>query len=171
MARCCLWKTAHNFWIEFLDSGHSLLLQVATLWFHGERSVALHCGLFRWEFSINYSTRNCNTSDRLSNLKPLHPITKSLPCSSNANSWKLEYLYLNSNKSFRLPYACHYQLHVLYILYPNFDDHFIIFKDFFFQKIWSLCIVSFQERFVIKSKLWWRAYCIWLQRWFFQGLQ
>ena len=33
-----------------------------------------------------------------------------------------------------------------------------VFSMSFFQKILPLCMVSIQERFVIKSGLWWRAY-------------
>ena len=47
-----------------------------------------------------------------------------------------------------------------YIFYPIFEDHFFVFKEFFFQKMLALCMVSTQERFVFKSGLWWRAYGI-----------
>ena len=40
----------------------------------------------------------------------------------------------------------------LYTFYPIYEDHFFVFKEFF-QKILSLCMVSIQERFVIKSRL------------------
>ena len=40
----------------------------------------------------------------------------------------------------------------LYIFYPIFEDHFFVFKEFF-HKIISLCMVSIQERFLIKSGL------------------
>ena len=33
-----------------------------------------------------------------------------------------------------------------YIQYPVFEVHFFVFKEFFFQKILSLCMVSIQER-------------------------
>ena len=38
------------------------------------------------------------------------------------------------------------------IFYPIFEDHFYVFKDVF-QKILSLCMVSSQERYLIKSEL------------------
>ena len=47
----------------------------------------------------------------------------------------------------------------LYIFYPIFVDHFFVFKEIF-KKILSLCMDSIQERFLIKSGLWWRAYGI-----------
>ena len=40
----------------------------------------------------------------------------------------------------------------LYIFYPIFEDHFFVFKEVF-QKILPLCMVSIQERFLIKSGL------------------
>ena len=50
----------------------------------------------------------------------------------------------------------------LYIFYPISKDHFFVFKEFFFQKILSLCMACIQERLLIKSSLWWRAYGIYL---------
>ena len=47
----------------------------------------------------------------------------------------------------------------LYIFHPIFEDRFFVFKEVF-QKILLLCMVIIQERFVIKSGLWWRAYGI-----------
>ena len=46
----------------------------------------------------------------------------------------------------------------LYIYYPIFEVHFFVFKEFFFQKILFFCMFSVQERFLIKSGLWWRVY-------------
>ena len=46
----------------------------------------------------------------------------------------------------------------LYIFYSIFKDHFSLFLRRFFQKILSLCMACIQERLVIKSGLWWRAY-------------
>ena len=43
----------------------------------------------------------------------------------------------------------------LYIFYP-----ISLFLRRFFQKSLPLCMVSIQERFVIKSRLWWHAYGI-----------
>ena len=48
----------------------------------------------------------------------------------------------------------------LYIHYPIFESNFFVFKEFFW-KILSLCMVSILERFLIKSRFWWRAYNIW----------
>ena len=49
--------------------------------------------------------------------------------------------------------------HGLYLLNPLFEgkNHF---SRRFFEKILPFIMVSIQERFVIKSKLWWRAYGI-----------
>ena len=45
----------------------------------------------------------------------------------------------------------------LYIYYPIFEDHFFVFKEVL-SKNSVLIYVSIQERFVIKSGLWWHAY-------------
>ena len=47
----------------------------------------------------------------------------------------------------------------LYIYYPIFEVHFFVFNEVFFRK--NSVLVSIQDRFVIKSGLWWRAYGIW----------
>ena len=47
----------------------------------------------------------------------------------------------------------------LYIFNPISKDHFFLFKELF-QKILSLCMACIQERLLIKSGLWWRAYGI-----------
>ena len=44
----------------------------------------------------------------------------------------------------------------MYIFYPHFESQKGFFSRRFFQKILRLCMVSIQERFVIKSGLWWR---------------
>jgi hypothetical protein len=41
----------------------------------------------------------------------------------------------------------------LYIFYPIFEDNFFVFKEVF--QNFFLCMVSIQERFLIKSGLWW----------------
>ena len=43
------------------------------------------------------------------------------------------------------------------MFYPISKDHFFVFKGFSFQKILSLCMACIQERFLIKSSLWWRV--------------
>ena len=45
----------------------------------------------------------------------------------------------------------------LYTFYPLFDVQKRFSRDFFL-KILALCMVSIQERFQIKSGLWWRVY-------------
>ena len=45
----------------------------------------------------------------------------------------------------------------LYIFYPVFKT-VSLFSRRFFQKISSLCMVSIQDRFVIRNLLWWRLY-------------
>ena len=45
----------------------------------------------------------------------------------------------------------------LYIFYPIFEVNFFVFKDFFLENS-VLCMACIQERLVIKSGLWWRAY-------------
>ena len=47
----------------------------------------------------------------------------------------------------------------LYILNPLFEGQKCFFKSFF-QKILPLCMISFQEWFIIKSGLWWGTYSI-----------
>ena len=49
----------------------------------------------------------------------------------------------------------------LYILNPLFEGQKHFFSRRFFRKILPLCMVSIQERFLIKSGLCWRAYGIW----------
>ena len=48
--------------------------------------------------------------------------------------------------------------HGLYVFYPVFEDNFFLFKEFFFQKILSLCMVTIQEQFQIKKGLRWHGY-------------
>ena len=60
-----------------------------------------------------------------------------------------------------------------YVLYPHhYNSRFVYFKatfwrsktffqGVFFQRTMPLCMVGTQKRFVIKSRLWWRAYGIW----------
>ena len=52
--------------------------------------------------------------------------------------------------NFQVPYALHYNsdLQLVYFL-PHFEDHFFVVKEFFFQKILSLCMVSVQDWFVV----------------------
>ena len=52
----------------------------------------------------------------------------------------------------------------LYIFYPISQDHFFDFKEIF-QKILSLCMAYIQERLLIKSGLWWRAYGRYYWQW------
>ena len=58
----------------------------------------------------------------------------------------------------KIPYAPHYNPRFAYFL-PTFRRQFL-FSRRFFRKILSLCMVNIQERFLIKSGLWWRAYGI-----------
>ena len=64
-----------------------------------------------------------------------------------------------------IPYERHYKPRLvitsrgLYIFYPISKDNFF-FLWRFFQKILSLCMAYIQERLLIKSGLWWRAYGI-----------
>ena len=51
-----------------------------------------------------------------------------------------------------LPYVRHYNPWFVYFL-PIFENHFFIFKEFFFHKTLSLCMVNIQECFLIKSGL------------------
>ena len=60
---------------------------------------------------------------------------------------------------FRIPYARHYNPRFVYFL-PTFWSPKNVFSRGFFLKILDLCMVSIQERFLIKSGLWWRAYGI-----------
>ena len=46
----------------------------------------------------------------------------------------------------------------LYTFYPLFEDHFFVFKDFFW-KILSLCMVSIQER-VMMARVWYLHFTI-----------
>ena len=46
-----------------------------------------------------------------------------------------------------------------YTFYPLFEVQKRFFKRLFL-KILALCMVSIQERFLIKSGLWWHAYCM-----------
>ena len=48
----------------------------------------------------------------------------------------------------------------LYTFYPVFEGQKRLFKELFFHKILTLCMVSIQERVIIKSGLWWRTYGI-----------
>ena len=57
---------------------------------------------------------------------------------------------------FGLSLALHYKLQLLYI-YPVFENHFFVFKKVFFWKSLSLCMVSIQVRFEIKTGLLWPA--------------
>ena len=49
------------------------------------------------------------------------------------------------------------------IFFTHFYKTISLFSRRFFQKILSLCMVNIQERFLIKSGLWWRAYGSWKQ--------
>ena len=51
---------------------------------------------------------------------------------------------------------------VFHTLYPIFNVKKRLFKELF-QKFLTLCMVSIQERFIIKSKLWWPTHgnCFW----------
>ena len=54
-------------------------------------------------------------------------------------------------------YTCAIITRGFFIHYPIFEDRVFLFKEFF-QNILSLCMVSIQERFVLKSGLWWCTY-------------
>ena len=56
-------------------------------------------------------------------------------------------------------YTRHYNP-AIWIFLPQFWRPFLCFQGGFFHKILSLCMVSIQERFLIKSRLWWHAYGI-----------
>ena len=56
-----------------------------------------------------------------------------------------------------LPNARHHNPRFVYFFTP-FLKTISLFSRRFFQKILSLCMVSIQERFPIKSDLWWRMY-------------
>ena len=58
----------------------------------------------------------------------------------------------------KLPYARHYNPRFVYF-YVLFDVQKRFLKGFFLN-ILALCMVSIQERFQIKSGLWWRVYGI-----------
>ena len=64
-----------------------------------------------------------------------------------------------SYKTTCLPYMRHYNPRFVYFL-PRLWRPFLCFQGGAFQKILSLYIFSIQERFLIKSGLWWRAYGI-----------
>ena len=69
--------------------------------------------------------------------------------------WSFNWPY-DLSISLELPYARNYNPWFIYFL-PTFLKSKNVFSRGFFLEILSLCMVSIQERFLIKSGLWWRA--------------
>ena len=62
--------------------------------------------------------------------------------------------------AYYITYARHYNPRFVYFL-PTFWSPKTFLRGFFL-KILALCMVSIQERFLIKSGLWWRVYGMYL---------
>ena len=77
----------------------------------------------------------------------------------NVDHKNLDFLHVFQSTT-SIPYAHHYiATRGLYTFYPLFEVQKRFLRGFFL-KILALCLVSIQERFLIKSELWWRVYTI-----------
>ena len=120
----------------------SLLICTLRSDFEGGRKVVPQNWIFFWVYTINSPFFQLGDPE---NLMSLFHCT-ALHCTVNGT--KLLHTVMRAIIS-----------RGLYIFYPISKDHFFVFR-WIFQKILSLCMACIQERLLIKSGLWWRAYGI-----------
>ena len=68
-----------------------------------------------------------------------------------------KYSYIKYGLKIQIQYTRNYNLP---FVKPTFWRSKMFFQGGFFLKILSLCIVSIQEQFVLKNRLWWHVYII-----------